>query len=147
MISEPPNDDENGRASNLDEGGTGGESEYPISAPTRVERIERQALAEQWPVPTKEVKQQIVNRQSMIAMNPTSTKREATSSFRALLQMDLVNLAAAPPIQTHAHAHAFIPVDERAAVIVEAIDAELSEREPGASDRNGLKDGNGNGEP
>jgi hypothetical protein len=54
-------------------------------------RLERQAVLQRWPV-KEDYREALINRQIAIAIDPTSTAKEATIAFRAVLAADLANM-------------------------------------------------------
>ncbi len=144
MISEPENTEPQ-----LPLGGSGGDTEYPLVSVIKEGRLEQRAINEGWPTADRKVKEAIVNRQSRIAIDPESTPREATSSFKALMECDKINAMLNPPAQQHdhRHVHATLTLDERTARIVGLINAELERRKRAevAAGKLGELDGTGDG--
>jgi len=81
----------------INEGPHRRDDEYTTSNHKALDRLERRAMAEGWPVPSWEAKRAMVNRQTFIATHPSCSKSEATKAFRALtmteIQFERIRLA------------------------------------------------------
>lgn len=75
---------------------------------TRDTRLLERAVRERWPIPDK-FKKAIINRQIKIAIDPTSSGREARAAARTIIAADKINLEeeirSTPAIHLHQHNH------------------------------------------
>ena len=66
--------------------GVGG-PDYPLANQTKIDRLERRALNQRWPI-TKEQRRKVIERQVEIATSSGSSNREATASAICLAKME-----------------------------------------------------------
>ena len=69
--------------------GVGG-PDYPLASQTKIDRLERRALNQRWPI-TEEQRRRAIERQVEIATSSGSSNREATSAAACLVKMEQQN--------------------------------------------------------
>lgn len=74
------------------QGGTGGEYAGELLTRRQINRLDRKAMREHWPLPDGKIKAQMVERQVKIAIE--GEDREATSAYKAVLATAAFNAQA-----------------------------------------------------